>query len=251
MKLMTIENRYQELAIDVSKKKLIFEGLKDQLKEKILTTGLANIEQPVLLTKAVPPFNIASPNRKLIVALGVVLSIFAGIVYILIRQFFLRRVHSLSQLQNLSRFLNCYGIKYKQLMEMGGRSDETVISQSFFSLTREMGKLGCIIDLSEKKLNNSMASKFSKTFASILATDGSKIVCLDTSLSNASLSGASLQKNYSSDRGDFNDQDSLRKNISIFNDENNMIVSGEIKKIKNKYSEYDNIICALGAQIAT
>ena len=34
MKLMTIENRYQELAIDVSKKKLIFEGLKDQLKEK-------------------------------------------------------------------------------------------------------------------------------------------------------------------------------------------------------------------------
>ena len=37
MKLMSIENRFQELAIDVAKKKLIFEGLKDQLKEKILT----------------------------------------------------------------------------------------------------------------------------------------------------------------------------------------------------------------------
>ena len=36
MQLMTIENRFQELAIDVAKKKLIFEGLKDQLKEKIL-----------------------------------------------------------------------------------------------------------------------------------------------------------------------------------------------------------------------
>ena len=39
MKLMSIENRFQELAIDVAKKKLIFEGLKDQLKEKILTTA--------------------------------------------------------------------------------------------------------------------------------------------------------------------------------------------------------------------
>ena len=37
IKLMNIENRFQELAIDVAKKKLIFEGLKDQLKEKILT----------------------------------------------------------------------------------------------------------------------------------------------------------------------------------------------------------------------
>ena len=38
-KLMTIQNRFQELAIDVAKKKLIFEGLKDQLKEKILSAG--------------------------------------------------------------------------------------------------------------------------------------------------------------------------------------------------------------------
>ena len=68
-KLMKIENRFQELAIDVSKKKLIFEGLKDQLKEKILTAGLDNIQQPVLLTKAVPPFNKHSPNKKSIVVL--------------------------------------------------------------------------------------------------------------------------------------------------------------------------------------
>ena len=46
------------------RKSLIFEGLKDQLKEKILTAGLANVEQPVLLTKAVPPFKKASPNKK-------------------------------------------------------------------------------------------------------------------------------------------------------------------------------------------
>ena len=46
------------------KKLLIFEGLKDQLKEKILTAGLANVEQPVLLTKAVPPFNKALQIKK-------------------------------------------------------------------------------------------------------------------------------------------------------------------------------------------
>ena len=45
MQLMSIENEFQELAMDVSKKLLIFEGLKDQLKEKILTAGLANVAQ--------------------------------------------------------------------------------------------------------------------------------------------------------------------------------------------------------------
>ena len=29
------------------------------------------------------------------------------------------------------------------------------------------------------------------------------------------------------------------------------LAAGEIKKIKNKYSEYDKIICALGAEMMT
>ena len=37
-------------------------------------------------------------------------------------------------------------------MEMGGRSDETVISQSFFSLTMEMGKLGALLIFHKKDL---------------------------------------------------------------------------------------------------
>ena len=41
---------------------------------------------------------------------------------------------------------------------MSERSDETVISQSFFSHTMGIGKLGCIIDLSHKTQNNSIAS---------------------------------------------------------------------------------------------
>ncbi len=249
MQLMTIDNRFRELAIDVSKKQMIFEGLKDQLKEKIFTTGLANVHQPVLLTKAVPPFKKDSPNTLLIVVLGVVLTMFAGIAYILITQVFMRKVHSLSQLQNISRFLNCYEIKYKQLMQMGERSDVTVISQSFFSLTRQMGNFGCVIDLSQKKRNDSLASKFSSAFATFLATDSSKIVCLDASPSKTSLSDASLQKNYSSDHRDFDAQGILRKNILRFDDKDDIILAGEIKKIKNEYSEYDKIICSLGAQI--
>ena len=63
------------------RKSLFLKVLKDQLKEKILTAGLDNVEQPVLLTKAVPPFRKASPNKKLIVILGVVLSFFSGIAF--------------------------------------------------------------------------------------------------------------------------------------------------------------------------
>ena len=54
MQLMSIENRFQELALDYSKKLLIFEELKNQLKERILSAGLDNVQQPVLFTKACP-----------------------------------------------------------------------------------------------------------------------------------------------------------------------------------------------------
>ena len=98
-----------------------------------------------------------------------------GIAYILIRHFSLRRVYSLSQLRNLSRFLSCYEIKYKQLKQMVESPDKAAIGQSFFSQTMGIGKLGCIIDLSKKRQNNSIASEFSKTIAILLATDNSKI----------------------------------------------------------------------------
>ena len=248
MKLMSIENRFQELAIDVAKKKLIFEGLKDQLKEKILTTGLANVEQPSLLTKAVPPFIKASPNKKLIVALGVILSMFLGIAYILIRQISLKRIYSLSQLQRISGFLSCYSIKYKQLKQMDERSSETVIGQSFFSHAMGMDKLGCIIDLSQKRKNHLLASEFSKTIANLLAADNSKIVCLDASPNKKSFS-ASTQKNFVLDHGKLNVKGISGKNIISFNDEDGMIAAGEVNKIKSKYSKYDKIICALGTKI--
>ena len=53
---------------------------------------------------------------------------------------------------------------------MSKRSDESVISQSFFSRAKEAGKLGCIIDLSQKKQNSSLASMFFKATASFFDT---------------------------------------------------------------------------------
>ena len=248
IQLMTVENRFQELAIDVSKKKLIFEGLKDQLKEKILTSGLANIEQPVLLTKAVPPFDKSFPNKKLILVLGIVLSLFAGIAYILFRQLSLRRVHSLSQLEKISRFINCYGVKYKQLKLMAERSDKSIIGQSFFSDVLGVGKLGCVIDLSQKNQNNSLASEFSKTIVSLLAANNLKIVCMDT-LTGKKPFSAVAQNNFESELSKHNVQEASSRNISSFNYDNAMISAGETNKIKNKYSDYDKIICVLDAEI--
>ena len=246
--LMNIDIRFQDLAIDVAKKQLIFEGLKDQLKEKILTTGLANIKQPALLTKAVPPFRKASPNKKLIVAFGGILSIFLGIAYILIRQASLRLVHSLTQLQKISRYVSCYVIKYKQLKQLGERSIETVIGQSFFSHAMEMGKLGCIIDLSQKRESHLLASEFSKAVANLLAADNLKIVCLDALPSEQALS-SSAKRNLASDQGFPNVKGISGKNILSFNDVDGMIGAGEINKIKSKYSECDKILCALSSEI--
>ena len=246
--LMTIENRFQELAIDASKKQILFEALKDQLKEKILTTGLANVEQPVLLTRAVPPFNKSTVSKKMIVVWGVLISFLAGIAFILLRQSFLRRVHSLSQVQKLSEFVSCYEIKYKQLTVDYRRSDKTVISQSFFSSTKEMGKLGCIIDLSQKASNNSLAPMFSKIVSNLLVADSLKIACLDTSQSKKPFS-ANSQKNFISESGEHDTQGILNKGIFTFNDEDGMISAGEVTKIKNKYADFDKIICSLGDEI--
>ncbi len=248
MHLMNIENRFQDLAIDVAKKQLIFEGLKDQLKQKILTTGLANTKQPVLLTKAVPPFVQASPNKILILTIGIVISLFVGIAYILIRQISVREVHSLSQLQRISRFLNCHRIKHKQLKQMAEKPDETVIGQAFFSHARGIGKFGCIIDLSQKINTNSLASDFFRAIVGLFATDNSKILCLDTSPIKKSFS-AGAQNNFASNRNDQNLKGILSKSTLTFNDEEGMISAGEVNEIKNKYSEYDKIVCVMGSEI--
>ena len=114
---------------------------------------------------------------------------------------------------------------------MGETSDKTAISQSFFSHAMEMGKLGCVIDISQKGKSNSLASEFSKVVARLIATDNSKLVCLDPSPSTKPFS-AGLQKNLMSDHSDLNVQEISSENISSFNDEDGFLGAGEIKKLK-------------------
>ena len=121
---------------------------------------------------------------------------------------------------------------------MGERSDETVIGQSFFShAIKGMGKLGCIIDISQKRKTISLASEFSKTIASLLAADNSKIVCLDTQPNKSP--SLLVQRKISFLMID-EPQTSKQYHINVcmtFNDEDGMIGAGEIKKIKRKYSD--------------
>ena len=60
---------------------------------------------------------------------------------------------------------------------------------------------------------------------------------------------ASEQKNFVSNHSDLNVQEKLSKSTLTFNNEDGMIGAGDIKEIKNKYSDYDKIVCALGAEI--
>ena len=131
---------------------------------------------------------------------------------------------------------------------MSESSDKTAMGQSFFSHAIGMDKLGCIIDLSQERQNNSLASEFSRTMANLLAKNNSKIVCLDAANSKKSFS-LDVQQNFASDQSDLDAKGISDKNILSFNDEEGMIAAGEINRIKSKYSEYDKIICALGTKI--
>ena len=131
---------------------------------------------------------------------------------------------------------------------MSESSDNTAMGQSFFSHALGMDKLGCIIDLSQGKKNHFLASEFSKAIANLLAADNSKIVCLDGSPSKKPFS-AVAHKNFESELTKNDVQGGSSRNISLFNDEDGLISAGEANKIKNKYSGYDKIICALGTEI--
>ena len=80
------------------------------------------------------------------------------------------------------------------------------------------------------------------------ATNNLRIACLDASPSKKPFS-ASPQQNFVSAHGKLNVKGILDENVLSFNDEDGMITGGEINKIKSKYSEYDKIICTLGAEI--
>ena len=60
---------------------------------------------------------------------------------------------------------------------------------------------------------------------------------------------ASAQENFASNRSDHNLQGISNKGTLTFHDEEGMISAGEVKEIKNKYSDYDKIVCILGAEI--
>ena len=224
--LMSIENRFQELALDYSKKLLIFEELKNQLKERILTAGLANVQQPVLLTKAVPPFNKHSPNKKSIIVFGIVLSIFFGIALVLIRHSYVRTVFSLSQLRILTKFLSCYKIKYKQLKQMGKHLIKLRLV-NHFRLPWKWVNLAVLL-IFHKRKSNSLASEFSKVVARLIATDNSKLVCLDSS-PNTKLFLLVHRKIYS-DLATLMSRN-FSENISSFNDGDGFLAA-EIKKLK-------------------
>ena len=248
-KLMNIENKFQNLAIDVQKKRLIFEGLKDQLKEKIISTGLQNVGQPILLTRATPPFNSVSPNKKLILILGAFGSMFLGLVFILIRQVFLKRIYSISQIKNLSDSLSCYEIKLKQLELMRDNPGEAHISQSFFSDTKGKGKLGCVIDLSQKtSRDNSYATTFTKAFAKLLVADNTKVICLESLPTRKPFLSNAL-KSFKPNSSYRDAQDIADKGSLTLTNEDILIRAGEVKSIKEKYSEYDKIICSVDSEV--
>ena len=123
-----------------------------------------------------------------------------------------------------------------------------LLGNHFFSHIMGMDKLGCIIDISQKSQNNSLASEFSKMIVSLLEQGNSKIVCLGTLPNNKPFSADPL-KNFASDRSNLDVKGISHKSAILLNDEDGMIGAGNIKKIKDKYSDFDKILCALSSQI--
>ena len=74
-----------------------------------------------------------------------------------------------------------------------------------------MDKLGCIIDLSQKRENDLLASEFSETIANLLAADNSKLFVW--MLRHKKPFSASTQKNFASDHGNLNVKGISGKNI--------------------------------------
>ncbi len=247
LKLMNIESRFQALSLDLEKKRLAFESLKDQLNKKILTAGLDKIHEPLLLTTATAPLSQSSPNKKLVVLIGVLISLILGLLYSVVWQIYQKRIFSLGQVDRLSNELNSYQIKLKQLTRMKEIVSESAISKSVFSNAKNFEKLGCIVDLSKRKnRNKSLAKTFTEAFGNLLAVGGTKIVCLHNTIDKG-LSFSKNQLDASFQTKKFNSLES--KGTLVLEEEEGLIETIDLSSIKKRYADFNKILCALDCDV--
>ena len=245
LKLMDIENRFQELAINVQKKLVTFEGLKDQLNLMIVEGGMESISKPVLLTEAVPPLLPFSPNKRQTVILGFLVSSFLGILYALMKQHWLKKIYAVSQVKKINKYLRCYQIKLSALKK---RNDQA-LNRTFFTNLKNAGKVGCVIDLSRGRRSDlSLSSSFSMLVGKCLAVDNEKIICLDSEFSKSSVlfSGKKALSEIRDDQSGVPEN-----NKTIFKEiDNSMIETGDLAAIKEKYLTFDRILCSLNSEVS-
>lgn len=178
LELMNIENRYQELLLDVQKKAVVFEGLKSQLNQKVLEEGISQLTSPVLLSKAVPPILPSAPNKKLILALVLTIFMFLATGYILLRQISMKKIYVVDQIKRMQKSYNVLVIKNRELKRSGSKSIEDVIDTSFLTVLKKAGQFGCIIDLSRSSHSNTLSAKLVSNSLSELFNKNNESVAL-------------------------------------------------------------------------
>ena len=245
--LIKIENKFQELSMEVEKKLIVFEGLKAQLDKRILEAGLEKINQPVLLAEAVPPIFPSTPNKKLILVFGVLIFSTVGILYIFIRQSFLRKIYTISQIRRISRTLNAYQINLNHLKKENRKIDNPIFSQPFFGKLSTCGQVGCVIDISREKFSiNSVSTLVSVCLGNMLSEKSLNVICLNPALKTQApipFSQIAKSSNLNPTLGE--------SRPTILEDKNGFIESANFSGLKKEFSSFDKILCSLGSNVTS
>ena len=250
VRLMKIEDRFQELALNAQKKLVVFEGLKDQLNANILETEFSKLGKPTLLSEAVAPIVQSYPRKRLTVFIGMALFLNLGLIYVAIRHLTTKQVYNISQVKKLSRFIDCYKLDLKKMKKLNDNFGNILISQTVFSKLANAGKIGCVMDLSSNKTDKDEIPLLFSTYIGKLFSK-KKIGVIRRERNNFKALSPTEQKQ--SHVG--NDTIGTGKNlndykVNIFDDENNWLQDGDLESIQKEYADFDKIFCALGSNIS-
>tara|TARA_X000000950_G_scaffold229307_1_gene277102 strand:- start:1239 stop:3278 length:2040 start_codon:yes stop_codon:yes gene_type:complete len=244
--LMVIEQTYNNLEFDVEKKTVLFEVLKDNLNMQIMQSGLEALEQPKLLSEAVPALVPINSNQKKIFLLGVLIATFLSIAFILIRQNFTKIVYVLNQVSSESKIEDLFHVSLKNIKAQSKKGRLTV-GRRFLNNARESRKIISVIDLSNKgTVNEALAHKVSVYLSKLVFINTENNLCIN-SLGEQNFVPFPKQKEERYLDLERVLVEPVKEGLSIAIDNNNILNSGEIEKLRDRTRGYDKVILSIGA----
>ena len=177
-----LETKLRKLNIELETARQFAGSLKEVLKQKELERERFGVGGEIKSPAIVPSYPY-SPNIRNTFIINTAIFIVVTLFYVFLRQLLNLFVYSPRQLSHLSELKNIITIKEKNLRNMSPQRSKkiktNVISPNFLNDIQNVGKVGCIIEISSPKFyKKSLSDKTNLFFSEIFLKEGKTVFSL-------------------------------------------------------------------------